>query len=167
MKLLDTVLRMLGALAVLICSAAATTAPMPGDVTMGPPLPPGANAGVWIENRGQWPDDIRFLAQIPGRIVRIECGAIGIQIYGEGEPRYVRITFEGASPQSTPIGEDPVEGRFSFFLSQDASKWRPSVPGYRRVRSTAFLPGLDLVCDLGSDDLRVRLLTSTGEELID
>lgn len=165
---MQTVLIVLAALPILARSTPATGSPESpvGDVMLGAPLPPGANAGVWIENHGQWPDEVRFLGQVPGRIIRIECGAIGVQLYEE-TPRYVRICFEGASPQSTPLGEQPIEANFSFFLTQDSSKWRPNVPGYRRVRSAEFLPGLDLLCDLDTSGVRLRLVTAAGEEALD
>lgn len=102
---------------------------------------------MWIENRGQWPEDIRFLAQFPGKILRLECGAIGIQLIDPDSPggSYARIVFEDGDRGATPIGLNPGDATFSFFVGRGPEGWQAAVPGYSQAAYTSIHDGLGLV----------------------
>ena len=57
----------------------------------------------------------------------------------------MRLKFEGANPNPEIEGLDPMAGRVNYFLGNDPTKWRTSIPTYARVRYREVWPGVDVV----------------------
>ena len=57
----------------------------------------------------------------------------------------MRLKFEGANPNPELEGLDPMPGRVNYFLGNDPTKWRTSIPTYARVRYREVWPGVDVV----------------------
>src|SRR5262249_44523647 len=91
----------------------------------------------FVENAGQWPQNVRYLARLPGMIVRAECGSIVLDlpdISAPGRGLLVRLAFEGASQDGWVEGEGRLAGKHNFFLGNDPALWRSDVPAFSRVR---------------------------------
>jgi uncharacterized repeat protein (TIGR01451 family) len=66
------------------------------------------------------------------------------------EPSVVRVNslqmkLAGANPNPTLTGADLLPGKSNYFLGNDSSKWRRSVPQFARVRYENIYRGIDLV----------------------
>ncbi len=55
------------------------------------------------------------------------------------------LQFEGANPQATLQGIDPLGSKTTSFKGNDRSKWRDNVPNFGRLKATALYPGIDLI----------------------
>ena len=59
--------------------------------------------------------------------------------------RSLRIELIGANSVATMSGVGEVSGRASYFIGNDASKWRTGVPAFDRVRVMDVYPGINLI----------------------
>jgi hypothetical protein len=57
----------------------------------------------------------------------------------------VRMRLTGANPEAQVTGIDALRGRSNYFIGNDPTKWRTSVPQYAKVRYEGVYPGVDLV----------------------
>jgi len=57
----------------------------------------------------------------------------------------LRIRLAGANPAGEIRGEKELPGKSNYFIGNDPSKWRTSVPHYGKVRYELVYPGVDLV----------------------
>jgi len=105
-------------------------------------LPPGDLA--FIENLGQWPQNVRFLAEGQSMFVRADCEGIGLDVRTPHGGQFVRLRFEGS--QATVVeGSEPRDGLHSYFLGNDPSQWRGGARAYGQVTYRSLYPGVDLV----------------------
>lgn len=108
-----------------------------------PPSPP-----VFVRNQGQFATDALYVAEFPGMLVRVQHGAILLQLSGSTDRRegvLVRMTFEGASPTHEVVGEDRHDTVYSYFLGNDSERWHRDVGGFGAVRLRGLYEGVDLV----------------------
>ena len=56
----------------------------------------------------------------------------------------VRISFDGASPNSVLAGADQLPGIANFFIGSDPTQWHTNVPTYAGVVYRDLYPGIDL-----------------------
>src|ERR1043166_5123026 len=119
-------------------------------------------------NQGQADDQIQFVAR--GRDQGIYLNAAGVVLAlkadeagkvrgggigtaaptapvggGTGEARFVRVSLPGANPRASASGLEPLPGRVHYFLGNERSQWRESVPLFTRVRYEQVYAGIDLI----------------------
>jgi len=86
---------------------------------------------------------------VPGAIVRLERGAIGLQLFERGDDGsrgvLVRMVIEDARPEAAVECEAPLEQRFHYFLGADPSRWVSDARSYSRLRVPDIVPGVELV----------------------
>ncbi len=120
-----------------------TRAPAPSVMSAVPRTPP-----VFIANRGQFATDALFVAQFPGMLVRVERGALALQLYQPGDPTrgaLVRMEFEGAAHAHEVLGEHQQDIVFSYFRGADPAQWRSDVGAFGQVRLRGLYDGVDLI----------------------
>lgn len=103
---------------------------------------------VFIANRGQFATDALFVAQFPGMLVRVERGALALQLYQPGDSKrgaLVRMEFEGAAKAHEVQGEHQQDIVFSYFRGADPSQWRSDVGAFGQVRLRGLYEGVDLI----------------------
>lgn len=87
---------------------------------------------LWIENRGQWPEPILFVAEVDGGLIRIEADAASIQT--GSDPTWTRVArFRVPGASGDPTGGGRAETRFHFYHGGDPAKWRTNVPAFDEV----------------------------------
>lgn len=64
---------------------------------------------------------------------------------GQPPPIALRMKLEGANRQSVMTGIDRLPGISNYFIANDHSKWRTSVPNFAKVESRSVYHGIDLV----------------------
>jgi hypothetical protein len=153
------------------------TAP-PASIARTPPrLPAG-----FEENRGQAPQDVKFLGSVGGH--RVFFTSEGVQFTlvkleerpadasGEANPLRRRVPeavarvgllFDGASPEAHVVGGDLLPGRVSYLVGPP-SDWRRDIPLYARVRYEGVYPGIDAVFYDAGGWLKYDFLVSPGAE---
>ncbi|MGA1872129.1 MAG: hypothetical protein ACMUHY_00520 [Thermoplasmatota archaeon] len=119
-------------------------------------------SGHFVENRGQWPDKIRFVASTDfGRVAITGDGLIydirrtsfsermadqrSEEPYGQGiDPggRIITASFENGD-SSDVMGGCPVEQRNNYFIGGEASDWITDVPCYAEVLLEDIYYGTD------------------------
>ena len=66
----------------------------------------------------------------------------------------VKLRIEGRAASARMVPEEPLEGRSSYFLGSDPSKWRTNVPHFASIRYEGVYPGVDLVLRPTGTNLR-------------
>lgn len=113
----------------------------------------------FIENKGQWEDNIKYRAEIPGGLLFLENGKLSY-LFAEQEPfkelhdkgkydkpvqmHYFRVVFEGANPNPTYKNALTAETYYNFYLGNDPSKWATGVNAHGKVTVEELYPGIDL-----------------------
>ena len=57
----------------------------------------------------------------------------------------LHLGLQGASQKAKIVGEDELAGKSNYYIGNDQSQWRTSIPNYSRVRYRSIYPGIDLV----------------------
>lgn len=95
------------------------------------------------ENRGQWPDEIRYATQGErGAVGVVSDGAIFTRSDG-GDPLRLRLLESEAHP--VVEGQTPLSFRIHRFIGNDPHRWISRIPAFGRVVSRSVYPGIDLV----------------------
>lgn len=106
----------------------------------------GSGSVRFIENLGQWPESVRFAADIGGVVARAECEGLGFHaVDAQGRGSYVRLVFDSARLAADPRGVDPRTGVHHYYLGNDPSRWRTNARAFARIEYDEIYPGVDLV----------------------
>ncbi|MBO0935328.1 gliding motility-associated C-terminal domain-containing protein [Fibrella sp. HMF5335] len=118
---------------------------------------------VFVENKGQWPDDIRYRADLPGGFLFLKTSGFHYAFYDARETARrhaaaptaepvlptirahgVGVTFAGANTQPELEARNAVATTYSYFLGNDPARWAGGVAGYSEVVYHNLYPGIDL-----------------------
>ncbi|HVS08779.1 MAG TPA: hypothetical protein VMS76_02810, partial [Planctomycetota bacterium] len=127
---------------------------------------PGATPR-FVEARGQWPEPIRYVAQLPGMVVRGEVGAVGLQLRSASDPSsgvYLRLSFAPAL-RTAPEGEGELEGRFHYYIGNDPSRWVRNARSFSAIRYREAWEGVDLVLRVRDGQAKYDLEVAPGADL--
>ena len=113
----------------------------------------------FVQNQGQWNEQVRFVARLGSTVIRAERGALLIQRHSGARGHLMRLDL-GAEVE--PRGEGKLNGKFSFFVGDDESQWRGGVPAYESVVYRGLRPGVDLAVEARGGRVQIEL---RGEEL--
>ena len=133
---------------------------------------------TFTENRGQWPAQVLYRAQIPGGVLFVEERALtyvlsegGLHTHhghaddGAAHPQHVhayRVNFDGASA-GTPAGIDPLPHHENYFIGNDPAHWGTGCAVFGQVLVRGIYPGVDLRLD-GRTGLKYDLVVSPGHD---
>jgi hypothetical protein len=129
------------------------------------PAPDRAAAVLnFAENRGQWPDDVRYAANVPGAVIALRATSMTCVLSRTGETTpaedgrsrpasalagreslRLRVDFPGARRAAEPVGEAPSAHVSHYYTGSDPARWRTNVPSFTAVRYDDIHPGIDLV----------------------
>lgn len=130
----------------------------------------------FVQNKGQWNNDIDFQATVPGGRLGVSSTGFSIMLldmeeiehrhleshgpvnesngHSATEPidgHYFRINLLGAR-QSKPIVETPLEGYYNYFLGNDTCRWATNALAYATILYPNVYDGIDFrVSSLGSN----------------
>ncbi|MBO0931779.1 DUF7948 domain-containing protein [Fibrella aquatilis] len=118
---------------------------------------------VFVENKGQWPDDVRFRADLPGGFLFLKTSGFHYAFYDARETARrhaaapttepvlstvrahgVSVDFVGAGAKPQLEALHPVGTTYSYFLGNDPTRWAGAVAGYSEVVYHNLYPGIDL-----------------------
>ncbi|MEZ0607140.1 gliding motility-associated C-terminal domain-containing protein [Fibrella sp. WM1] len=136
---------------------------------------------VFIENKGQWPADVRFRADLPGGFLFLKTNGLHYAFYDTRETARrhatapsnepvsptirahgVLVTPVGSAGASQIVGSKPVETTFSYFSGDDPSRWAGGVRGFAEVRYHNLYPGVDLRIYAYYETLKYEFIVQPG-----
>ena len=158
------------------CSATIPEGRLRGGVDPGHAFPQGATGmrsmrrpAAFLENRGQWPEHVRFLGVRSGMLVRAERDAILLQLADPAGDTNIgllaRFEFAQAGAELSPAGEDVLPGLHHYLIGNEPSKWTRNVHGFSRLRYRCVADGIDLVLRDEGGTLEYDLEVEPGADL--
>ncbi|MEW5987001.1 MAG: SBBP repeat-containing protein, partial [Chloroflexota bacterium] len=165
-----------------------------GDAPLGAGAPPPALSQSplrqsplrFIQNVGQFDDQARFQASGAANNLWLADGALWLTLLERSQPPtggvpqeksglpelapprqgvHLKLSFAGANPRPRLEPFDRLQTHVSYFIGQDASKWRPDVPVWGGVRYVDLYPGLDLELTGTGGRLQPRLVARSEVSL--
>lgn len=117
---------------------------------------------AFIENGGQWKDDVLFKANFQGGNLWVEQGKMmfhlqdfsklqqyhaspkdGVDV-SEFNQTVLHVNFPGSNEVTSIDKTEPTEAYFNYFLGNDESRWASNVHGYGEAVLNDFYDGIDL-----------------------
>jgi regulation of enolase protein 1 (concanavalin A-like superfamily) len=95
-------------------------------------------AWQFIPNKGEMPDQVRYVATTTGQQAYITSNEISIR--GSA----VSVRFVGAQAALSGEGENPLPGQASFITGNNPERWQTNLPLYGAVKYRNLYPGVDL-----------------------
>ncbi|MBI1193111.1 MAG: T9SS type B sorting domain-containing protein [Bacteroidetes bacterium] len=116
---------------------------------------------LFVQNKGQWPESVRFAAEVSGGRVFIESSGFtwnfldhsALQHHDQNPssplPRpskghAFRTTFIGANSAPQALGEDTRPFHHNYFNDPDPARWARGAAVHGSARLLALYPGVDL-----------------------
>lgn len=129
----------------------------------------------FIENKGQWPKEVKFTADIPGGKLFIEKDGL---TYSFEDPRQssarthtshlfksdsenlqqnnyaLKVAFLNQNYEVSYIGEKPTSTLYNYFFGSDETKWASGAHAYSKVIVKNIYEGVDL--EISSESQRLK-----------
>jgi hypothetical protein len=137
----------------------------------------------FIENRGQWPDEVAMLVQGKGYNMWVKNGEFVYDLFRlspitgapvpasatlasqaalERRGTVVRMHFIGASADASTRGLLQRGAYNNYFIGSDRSRWATRVPLYEEARVSRLYPGIDALLRFENGEIRYDLLLAPG-----
>jgi hypothetical protein len=142
----------------------------------------------FIQNRGQWNDDIDFQARIPGGRLGVSAKGFSVLLLdldkieqhhlanheainesnalSTTEPingHYFRINLLGSNRQSKPIVETPLEGHYNYYLGNDANRWATNALAFATILYPNVYDGIDFRVSSIGNNLKYYFMVKPGD----
>jgi CHU_C Type IX secretion signal domain/PKD domain len=137
---------------------------------------------IFRENKGQWPETVKFVAEIPGGKLFVEKNTL---TYSFDDPLQVnkthnshlfdetasvktqdhyavKVKFINANSALQPQGMEPTPTKYNYFYGNNESRWTTGVKGYERVVINSLYQGIDLNIFADGDKLKYDLVLAPG-----
>lgn len=135
----------------------------------------------FIENKGQWPAHVSHQAEANGATFWFEQGALVIDLFdadalvkAHGDIREippsivkhhaVRMRFVSAGTNTTTQAEEPMSGRFNYFLGNDPDRWGANARSFGRLVMNDVAPGSKAIFHRGRAGLKYDLVVDPGAD---
>ena len=113
----------------------------------------------FIENQGQAPAAVRYMAKGSGLTAYFSAGEILLRLAGVS----VGVGFEGANAAARVEGEYRLPSHANF-LTGEKENWRLNVPVYGAVRYRELYPGIDMLYGGQGRELKSEFLVAAGAD---
>jgi gliding motility-associated-like protein len=138
----------------------------------------------FVENKGQWEDNIHFKAKLPAGNLYLEQNELTYQFYSEvdisrfhdlhhnliknpTEKDYLlnlhafKIAFVNAQTENIK-GFNPTSDYVNYFIGNDESKWASNVKKYQKITYNKVYPNIDLKFYLSNNHLKYDFVVIPG-----
>lgn len=119
---------------------------------------------VFVENQGQLAPRACFEARVPGLRFQAERAGMRFEFASGG---HVRLAFEGASPQASPVGVEKSGAAVHYLRGPSPAGWIVDVPAWTRLRTSGLYRGVDLEIREGAGRIEYDLIFAPGADLAD
>ncbi|MBK7271235.1 MAG: hypothetical protein IPI07_17515 [Flavobacteriales bacterium] len=153
-----------------------------GGVLLALGVRPQASAR-FVENKGQWPGQVRYMAEVSGAAVWCEGDGLLVDRYdatevhqahaharpvGAGRPvirhHAMRLRFLGASVNGPVHGAQRLIGTHNYFLGSDPTKWGSNALAFGIVEWSEVAPGVRLRLTTTANGLKYDLHLAPGAD---
>jgi len=97
---------------------------------------------VFVENRGQWPDEVRYRTEAVGAVIWFTRDGVRYQF--TGSDAWIRSAPEGLMPDAEITGINRLPYYRNYFYGTDPARWVTDVPTYEAIQYRNVLPGMDI-----------------------
>lgn len=119
----------------------------------------------FIENKGQWPDEVKFSARLDGINVWIKSNSITYDFF-----KYSRKSINGhvvemdfVDSKSMGIYKNGlISKNYNYFIGSDKSKWSSNVKAYEEVFLAEVWPGIDIKLYFDDGSMRYDFILKPG-----
>ena len=135
----------------------------------------------FVENKGQWPQQVTHRAEWDAATIWCEQGAVLIDLYEAGvvaklhanihgvppeavRHHAVRLEFLSALPDVATEADLLLNGRYNYFLGNDPQRWAGNANAFGRVTMRNIAPGCDAVFQEGRAGLKYDLIVAPGAD---
>jgi hypothetical protein len=115
---------------------------------------------VFIANRGQVHNSVRFTAKSPGFTAYFTPEEVVIDVASA----VVRMRYPGANVSPTLGGLDLQEGKANYLIGNDPSNWQTDVPLFGRVVYKDLYPGIDMLYSSNTRRLKSEFVVAPGAD---
>ena len=147
------------------------------------------NPGLkFIQNKGQWNEDIDFQTQVPGGRVGVSAKGFSVLLLdmeemehrhlgshhapinesnGQSEPvrgHYFKINLLGSNEHSKPVVEMPLDGHYNYFLGQDSCRWTTGVLAFSSILYENVYDGIDFRVSSLGNNLKYDFVVKPGAD---
>lgn len=122
----------------------------------------------FVENQGQWSEDVRFAARKGPMSVSVKRDGIDLVFRAGragGRDVPVSLCFEGASSGAVLSGGKRQETLYNFFRGADPVNWKTGVAGYGEVACRGIYAGVNLRLYEGKGHLEYDVELEPGADL--
>lgn len=131
----------------------------------------------FIENKGQWEDQVRFKAGVADGEIFLENNAITYNLWNKDESSQlhmnkgtdvtvhyhaVRMYFEGSHPKPVIETERPFETQYSYFLGNDPEQWASGALAYQKITYYNLYPKIDLLIESTLGGFKYSFIVNPG-----
>ena len=133
----------------------------------------------FVQNRGQWHDNVRFKACLSNATLYAEAGRFTFRINeppSKEEHRHhpmpgprshvYRTTFVGASNRCEPIGLDidATGGYDNYYYGNQPDRWATHLPHYMTLLYADLYPGIDMDVQVASNAMKTNFYIQPGSD---
>ena len=143
----------------------------------------------FIQNKGQWNEDVDFQAQVPGGRVGVSATGFSVLLLdmeamehqhlashgaineSDGQPatepitgHYFQINLLGANPQAKAIVEAPLEGHHNYFLGNDSCHWAANALAFASILYLDVYDGVDFRVSSVGKNLKYDFIVKAGAD---
>ncbi len=148
-------------------------------------------SNFFIENKGQWPDEVLYMARIGGmnawitnkgvvydyyKIIRDYKSEQTIKMdpcereefensHTNTKGQVVEMTLEGANKNAITLPTGMQEGYYNYFIGNDSTKWASFVRLYNEVLIQDIYPGIDIRYYFDNGLVRYDYIAKPGVDL--
>ena len=141
----------------------------------------------FIQNKGQWNDDIDFQALVPGGRVGVSANGFSVQLFdmekieehhveghssiseATGMPaiefidgHYFKINLAGADPQAPVTFESPFDGYYNYFLG--TGRWATKASAFATILYKNVYDGIDFRISSLDNNLKYDFIVHPGAD---
>lgn len=142
-------------------------------------------SGSFIENKGQWPAQVLFAADIPGGKLYVERSRLVYSFYlsqhqhDDGPVKHIdtndstpnahafELRFVNGNPWLQAEGYQPSETTFNYWIGDDPSKWVNNARTFEGVELREVYPGVNLKLYRNGTALKYDFVVTPGGRIGD
>ena len=143
----------------------------------------------FIQNKGQWNEEIDFQAQVPGGRLGVSAKGFSVLLLDmeEMEHRhlagheainesngqsttepinghYFQINLLGSNQQSKAIVEMPLDGHYNYFLGNDSCRWATNALAFASILYQDVYDGIDFRVSSVGNNLKYDFIVKPGAD---
>lgn len=148
------------------------------------------NQGLkFIQNKGQWNEDIDFLALVPGGRLGVSANGFSVQLFNmekmeerhladqfaiseaSGRPvfdpiegHYFQINLLGVNQQARATLDRPLDGYYNYFLGNDSCRWATDALAFASILYHDVYEGIDFRVSSMGNDLKYDFIVEPGAD---